>query len=95
MTGSASGVTCRSCDEIQHTSPDQVFWRCRWHCEEPGGEVTRCHVLPGTPACVHHHRSPVKAGTALRGPALVAAREVESGVPAWVALACAGLAVAS
>ena len=48
--------SCSSCEELQHTSPTQVFWRCRWHCEEPGGEVIRCHVLPRTPACQHHRQ---------------------------------------
>lgn len=85
---------CRDCRHLQHTSPTQVFWRCRWHCEEPFGEVVRCHVLPATPACPHFAPR-LDHDHGLSGPAALALREISSGVPAWAALAGAGLAVVS
>lgn len=42
---------CIHCRYLEHTSPTQIAWRCKWHCEQPGGIVTRCHVLPESPAC--------------------------------------------
>ena len=57
---------CIHCRHIQHTSPTQVAWRCRWHCEERGGEVLRCHVLPESPACTHFERRPDGATDAAR-----------------------------
>ena len=45
---------CIHCRYLEHTSPTQIAWRCKWHCEQPGGIVTRCHVLPETPACNHY-----------------------------------------
>lgn len=44
---------CAACEHIQHTSPSQIVWRCRWHCENKGGDKWRCHVLPEEPACTH------------------------------------------
>ena len=44
---------CASCRHIEQTSPGQIFWRCRWHCEEPHGDVIRCHVQPWAKACGH------------------------------------------
>ena len=43
--------TCRYCAYLRRTSPTQVALRCDRHCDMPGGSVTRCHVLPETPAC--------------------------------------------
>lgn len=51
MTGTIRN--CAACEYIQHTSPAQIAWRCRWHCESKGGEKWRCHVLPEEPACTH------------------------------------------
>lgn len=47
-------ATCRTCDHIQRTSCEQVFWRCAWHCEHRHGLVNRCHVQPDAPACEHY-----------------------------------------
>lgn len=47
-------LTCRTCRFLVRTSPTQVALRCVRHCEMPGGSVTRCHVLPETPACPSH-----------------------------------------
>lgn len=56
--GQAGGLmttirNCAACEHIQHTSPTQIVWRCKWHCETKGGEKWRCHVLPEEPACTH------------------------------------------
>lgn len=88
-------VYCETCQELTHTSPTQVFWRCRWHCEEPGGSVTRCHVLPHSPACVHYVPRVERVAGELTGPAAFAASEIRRGVPVWAALSAAGLGVAS
>jgi hypothetical protein len=83
---------CRNCNHLEQTAPTQVFWRCRWHSECPGGDVIRCHVAPETPACPHY--APKLDSMPLHGIDLLAMREVGAGVPASIALVCAGLTAA-
>lgn len=47
-------VFCETCQLLIHTHPEQVFWKCLWHCHKAGGDPLRCHVKPHTPACVHY-----------------------------------------
>ena len=51
-----------------------------------------CHVHPDSPACPNHSKRALpKDGTDLTAQELLALREVGAGVPAGVAMACAGL----
>lgn len=50
-----------------------------------------CHVHPDSPACPNHSEGACVDGTRLAGGELLAMREVAAGVPARVAMACAGL----
>lgn len=71
---------CIHCRYLEHTSPTQVAWRCKWHCEQKGGLVWRCHVLPETPACTQFKPREVRNGAvdaaaagAVQAPVLVPA----------------------
>lgn len=99
--------TCRTCDRLEQTSPTQVFWRCRlwsrhdlrkaiypraWVKDRKTYAALHCHVHPDSPACPNHvHRGIPQDGTKLTDQELLAMREVGAGVPASVAMACAGL----
>ena len=94
MAGQKGDARCRQCRELQHTSRTQVAWRCRWHSEEPGGDVLRCHVLPESPACVHF--APRLADDdALWGPARLASMLIARGMPVHSAIEAAGILFAS
>lgn len=82
---------CRTCRYIERTSSGQVFLRCKWHCEHRDGEVQRCHVQPHATACEHY----IERTHELFGPALLAARDIEAGVPVSKALSRHGLVMAS
>lgn len=82
---------CGTCRYIERTSSTQVFLRCKWHCEHVGGEIRRCHVQPYATACEHY----IERTHELHGPALLAARDIESGMPVVQALRRHGLVVVS
>lgn len=93
---------CCNCRHIGDLKPGQLFARCAFWCGcHPGANYPRawaassrdrnayatlhCHVQPNAPACPNF--APMLE---LQDPSHLALREMASGVPAAVAMACAG-----